>query len=53
MKLWEKAVFGLNLVLITIICYQLILLINYSVQNCWDKYETEIEAISHCEKHNV
>lgn len=23
-----------------------------SVQNCWDKYQTEQQAITHCEKHN-
>jgi hypothetical protein len=53
MKLWEKAVFGLNLILIAIICYQLTIWFNNSVENCWDKYQTENEAIAHCEIPNV
>lgn len=52
MKTWEKAVFGLNLVLTAIVIYQMIIWFNNSVENCWDKYQTEQQAITHCEKHN-
>jgi Mn2+/Fe2+ NRAMP family transporter len=52
MKLWEKAVFGLTLVLAVIVLYQVFYFLNNSVQNCWEKYQTEMQAISHCENHN-
>jgi len=47
----EKALFGLNIILIAII---LCLIFGYynSVENCWDKYHTEFEAITYCESHN-
>jgi len=48
----EKALFGLNLVLIGFIIWLIFGFFNNSVENCWDKYQTENEAIMNCEIHN-
>jgi hypothetical protein len=48
----EKALFGLNLVLIGLIIWLIFGFFNNSVENCWDQYQTENEAIMHCENHN-
>lgn len=51
LTLFEKLIFGVNLVLIGFVLY---LLSNFgnSVENCWNKYSTENSVIAHCEKHN-
>jgi hypothetical protein len=53
MKPWEKLVFGLNLVLTATVFYLMIIWFNNSVENCWDRYDTEKQAIEHCEKHDA
>jgi hypothetical protein len=52
MKPWEKLVFGLNLVLTAIVLVQMIIWFDNPVENCWDKYQTEKQAIENCEDHN-
>jgi hypothetical protein len=52
MTKWEKALFGLNIILVAIICYLIFGFAN-SVENCWDKYHTEESAITYCENHNA
>jgi hypothetical protein len=52
MRLFEKILVGINGILVVGILVAIFGFFNNSVQNCWDKYETEEQAIIHCEKHN-
>ena len=47
---WEKAWFVFNLVFAAIILFAIIQFFNQnSVHDCWNKYSSEFQAISHCE----
>jgi hypothetical protein len=50
MRLFEKILVGINGILVVGILVAIFGFFNNSVQNCWDKYETEEKAISHCEQ---
>lgn len=52
MRLFEKILVAVNLVLIVFIISLFFDWTENLVENCWDKYQTEQEAITHCEKHN-
>jgi hypothetical protein len=52
MKLFEKILVAVNLVLIVFIISLFFGWTENLVENCWNKYHTEEQAITHCEKHN-
>jgi hypothetical protein len=50
MRLFEKILVGINGILVVGILVAIFGFFNIPVENCWDKYETEEQAISHCEQ---
>jgi hypothetical protein len=52
MRLFEKVLVVINIILVGFIISLFFGWTENLVENCWDKYHTEFEAISHCEKHN-
>jgi hypothetical protein len=52
MRLFEKILVVINGILVIGILVAIFGFFNNSVENCWDKYGTEDQAIIHCEKHN-
>jgi hypothetical protein len=52
MRLFEKVLVVINGILVIGILVLIFGFFNNSVENCWDKYDTEDQAIAHCEKHN-
>jgi hypothetical protein len=50
MRLFEKVLVVINAILVVGILVAVFGFYNIPVENCWDKYETEFEAISHCEQ---
>jgi hypothetical protein len=52
LRLFEKVLVVINLVLIIGILVAYFGLSQNLVDNCWSKYQTEEQAISHCEIHN-
>ena len=52
MRLFEKILVAVNLVLIVFIISLFFGWTENLVENCWDKYETEDQAIANCEIHN-
>jgi len=52
LRWFEQILVVLNLVLAIGILVAIFGWNNNSVENCWDKYETEDLAIIHCEEHN-
>ncbi len=53
MRLFEKVLVVINAILVLIILVGIFSFFGQnSVENCWDKYQTEFEAISNCEKPN-
>lgn len=48
---WEKALFWLNLVFAVLIIWFIWLKFGWNlVENCWDRFDTEVDAIRNCEK---
>jgi len=52
LRLFEKVLVVINLVLIVGILVAYFGLSQNLVDNCWSKYKTEEQAISHCENQN-
>jgi hypothetical protein len=53
MRLFEKVLVVVNAILVLGILVAIFSFFGQnSVENCWDKYQTEHEAISNCEKPN-
>jgi len=52
LRWFEQILVVLNLVLAIGILVAIFGWNNNLVENCWDKFETEDQAISHCENHN-
>ena len=52
LRWFEQILVVLNLLLAIGILVAIFGWNNNSVQNCWDKFETEDQVISHCEDHN-
>ena len=52
MRLFEKILVVINGILVVGILVAIFSFFNNSVENCWDKYETEDLAITNCEIHN-
>jgi hypothetical protein len=52
MRLFEKVLVVINGILVVGILVAIFGFFNIPVENCWDKYETEEQAIIHCENHN-
>jgi hypothetical protein len=50
MRLFEKVLVAINLVLVVFIISLFFGWTENLVENCWDKYNTEFEAISNCEQ---
>jgi hypothetical protein len=51
MRLFEKVLVGINAILVLGILVAIFSFFGQnSVENCWDKYDTEIQAISNCEQ---
>lgn len=50
MRLFEKILVAVNLVLIVFIISLFFGWTENLVENCWNKYQTEHEAISNCEQ---
>jgi hypothetical protein len=51
MRLFEKLLVGINAILVLGILVAIFGFFGQnSVENCWDKYQTEFEAINNCEK---
>jgi hypothetical protein len=51
MRLFEKLLVVINAILVVIILVAIFSFFGQdSVKNCWDKYQTEFEAISNCEQ---
>jgi hypothetical protein len=50
MRLFEKLLVVINAILVVGILVAIFGFFNNSVENCWDKYETEEQAISYCEQ---
>jgi hypothetical protein len=50
MRLYEKVLVVINSILVVAILVAIISFFNIPVENCWDKYDTEFEAISNCEQ---
>jgi hypothetical protein len=51
LRLFERILVVVNLILVVGILVVFWLGFGQDlVENCWDKYQTEFEAISHCEK---
>jgi len=47
---WMKFLFWLNLVLAGLVIWLIWFGFGHnSVENCWNQYQTEVEAILHCE----
>lgn len=52
MRLFEKILVVINGILVVGILVAIFGFFNIPVENCWDKYETEEQAITNCENHN-
>jgi uncharacterized membrane protein YvbJ len=53
MRLFEKVLVAINGILVVVILVGIFSFFGQnSVENCWDNYQTEFEAISNCEKPN-
>jgi hypothetical protein len=50
MRLFEKVLVVVNGILVVGILVAIFGFFNIPVENCWDKYEIEEQAISHCEQ---
>jgi hypothetical protein len=50
LNLVEKLLVAVNAVLVVFVISLFFGWTENLVENCWDKYETEEQAISHCEK---
>jgi hypothetical protein len=53
MRLFEKVLVVINAILVLIILVGIFSFFGQNpVENCWDKYQTEFEAITNCERPN-
>lgn len=52
MRLFEKVLVVVNAILVVFVISLFFGWTENLVENCWDKYPTEEQAIIHCEKHN-